>query len=263
MENQKTNMIALIVCAVLMCNVLVWGYFEGEELTIGDKYQSGTAPYFFVTMDAAGYSDWIYYGQSPEHGYGYHEILSGEYGAAVYYNGINTEIIDPNTGDCQAMWLTQDFIYPDWNTNSNFMFGGICQEWQDPNNPTPLYDTGQSVILNDRLKVRVDYEVVDLEFRDPNIYLVRSPMNFIDELTSQPKVMYSDRYCFLQTYMKTLIRVIRQLLILNFIFFFTVTEQMNTQDWLIRRIPIWHRKTLWNTTHHSIQSIQPGISGMI
>lgn len=60
------------------------GYIEGYNLTIGDKDEVGGAPYFYGTFDAAGYSDWIYYGYSPEHPYGYHEILSGEIGAAIF-----------------------------------------------------------------------------------------------------------------------------------------------------------------------------------
>lgn len=97
-----------ILCVSLA--VSAFGSIDGKKLTIGDSIQQGVAPYFYATMDAAGYSDWIFYGNSPDHDYGYHELLSGEYGsAAIYYDGIDTAIIDPNTGDRQAMWLTREF----------------------------------------------------------------------------------------------------------------------------------------------------------
>lgn len=102
-----------------------FGLIDGKNLTIGDSTGQGGAPYFYATLDAAGFSDWIFYGQSPIHSYGYHELLSGEWGAAIYYDGIDTAIIDPNTGDCQAMWLTQQFEYPYWSTNSHFSASGF------------------------------------------------------------------------------------------------------------------------------------------
>jgi len=171
-----------------------FGSFNGKSLTLGDKDQTNRAPYFFGTFDAAGYSDWIYYGPSPFHEFDYHEILSGEYGAAIYYNGIGTQ-------NQNAMWLTRQFDFPDWITNSDFVMGSICQAWADPNsNPAPLYDTGKSIIHNNHIEVTVDYEVVDLAFRDPNFYISRSPISYIDEQSGQPRFIYSDRYCILQTY---------------------------------------------------------------
>ena len=67
-------------------------------------------------------------------------------------------------------------------------------------NPVPGPDTGRSVITDGRVEITIDYEVVDLEFLDPEYYPTRSPMAFIDPTTGLPAYMYSDRYCFLQTY---------------------------------------------------------------
>jgi uncharacterized repeat protein (TIGR01451 family) len=186
-----------------MGSVSVQGAFDGQILRIGDNNEQGVAPYFYGDMDAAGYSDWIWYGPSPIHDHGYHEVLSGEWGAAIYYDGIDTNLTnDPNdaANRRQAMWLTKDYVFPGWTTNSDFVFGGTCIAQQNPNNPAPLYDTGKSVIYNDQVEITIDYEVVDLEFRDPNLYESRSPMGFIDEATGLPVSMPSERYCFLQTY---------------------------------------------------------------
>jgi hypothetical protein len=106
-----------------------------------------------------------------------------------------------DTDNQKAMWLTQLFKFPDWPTYCDFQFGDTCFSWPDPNdNPTPGYDTGQSVIRNNQVEVTIDYEVVDLEFRDPNYYPGRSPICYLDEHSGQPRIVYSDRYCFLQTY---------------------------------------------------------------
>jgi len=134
-----------ILCVLVVCVGSVLGAFDGYYLTIGnpDGGSQETAPYFLGTMDAAGYSDWIFYGKSPDHDYSYHEILSGEWAAAIYYEGIDTEILDPNTNDREAMWLTKNFVFPDWGTNSDFHkpTDKICEAWHNTSNPvqaTPL-----------------------------------------------------------------------------------------------------------------------------
>ena len=59
-----------------------------------NKVDDERAPYFFGDIDASGYSDVIWYTRSPSHPYGYHEILSGEWASAIYYDGIDTDLID-------------------------------------------------------------------------------------------------------------------------------------------------------------------------
>ena len=147
-------------------------------------------------MDYAGYSDVIEYGYSLEHPYTYHELLSGEWGAAIYYDGIK----DAH----KAMWLTDKFLFPNWTTNSNFFIaenpGVQVGAWHNPDNPTPLNNTGRSVIENAQVRIQIDYEVVDLEFLDPNIYPVRSPLAVRDEAAGKAGLVRSDRYIMLQTY---------------------------------------------------------------
>ena len=187
----KTKMyfkVSWILCSCMATVAL--GAIGGKKLTIGDWKKEGGAPYFYATLDAAGYSDWIFYGQSPIHPYPYHELLCGEWGAAIYYDGIPTTIMDPNTGDRQAMWLPQGFEYPDWPTNSTFTAPGICSAWNNPANPAPHNNSGQSVITNGDVEITIYYEVA---------YPVWSVMSFISESNSISYV-YSDQYIFLQTY---------------------------------------------------------------
>ncbi len=179
------------------------------KVLIGDTQAQGAKTAFWGRLDAAGYSDdGFYYGPSPSHPVsGYHELLSGEWGAAVYYDGIHTTWIDPvnpNKGK-KAMWLTNLFEYPNWYTNSDFVVSSDPakqpRSWADPNgNPAPQNDTAISYIDNGTMEVRIDYEVVDLEFRDPNYYLCRSPMVFLDKERRCSGVLPSDRYILLQTY---------------------------------------------------------------
>lgn len=70
---------ALIFCVLIACASCVFGAFDGYQLTIGnpDGGDGKTAPYFYATMDAAGYSDWIWYGETDLHEQPYHEALSG------------------------------------------------------------------------------------------------------------------------------------------------------------------------------------------
>ena len=158
-------------------------------------------PYFFAKIDSAGYSDWIWYGESPDHPHDYHELLCGEWATAIYYEGIGTKVIDSNNLELgsEAMWLTNKFIFPDWFTNSDFLISSETPSlaWDDPNNPTPQNDTGKTVIVNGQVEVTVDLEIVDLNSIAGG---VRSPMSY--RCPGIGNVLYrdSDRYVMLQTY---------------------------------------------------------------
>jgi len=144
-----------------------------------------TCPYWDGTFDAAGFSDDVWWGNSPYHPHSRHELLSGEWAAAIYYDDISTE---PN-----AMWLTDYFIFPDWDTNSNFQIQANCSRWNDPCNPVSGYDTGQSKIINSEIEVTIDYEIVDLgsAFYSPTVY---------SEPNESPAIAKSERYVLLKTY---------------------------------------------------------------
>jgi hypothetical protein len=148
-------------------------------------------PYWKFMSDAAGYTDdYIIWDTTPRHPHPGHEMLSGEWGAAIYYNGIGTE---PN-----AMWLTDKFIYPDWYTNSNFQIFQNPISWNDPNNPVVGKDTGYSVIRNGQVEIKIDYEMVDLGVQDPNTGKGGSPLALRD--ANGTHFVYSERYVLLETY---------------------------------------------------------------
>jgi len=201
------------VILVGIMGVASWGYFDGYELNIGLQGRFGNppepvAPYLESYFDAAGYSDEINYGPSLLHEYEpYHEMLSGEWAAAIYYDGIDTGLIEPSEPDRgrKAMWLTKQFVFPDWWTNSLFHPTEpiICEAWNNPANPAASSsgrDTGRSVIVNDEVSITINYELVDLAGIDPNQYSENSPMTFLDPLTGLVRYLPSDRYCILQTY---------------------------------------------------------------
>jgi len=125
-----------------------------------DKYLSLTNPYWRAGrieynqagFDTAGYSDKFWWGLSPRHPYSEHEMLSGEWGAAIYYDGIATAP--------EAMWLTDKFFFPDWTTNSQFIIESDPVAWDDdpspPGNPVTGNDTGHSSISNGDVTVAID-----------------------------------------------------------------------------------------------------------
>jgi len=166
------------------------------------------APYFFADLDASGYSDWIYWGPSPRHNdaFLYHEVLSGEWGSAVYYDEIATELLDPSSPSLgrEAMWLTDKFLFPNWFTNSNFIVTEDPSSWNSENNPTPEHDTARAIIANQKIEITVDFEVVDLG-SSVDDGVGGSPLAFFVPDPNNPEsvehyFVESDRYLFLQTY---------------------------------------------------------------
>jgi hypothetical protein len=144
--------------------------------------------YEYPGFDAAGYSDKLYWGLSPRHAVtGYHEMLSGEWAAAIYYDGLS-----------EAMWLTDYFRFPYWTTNSNFFIWDAPNQWDNPSNPVVGYDTGHSSIRNGQVEIDLDYEIVDLGAQGPNGE-GGSPMAF-GTFQGRPAYVRSERYVLLQTY---------------------------------------------------------------
>lgn len=169
-----------------------------------------SSPYWYIQYDRAGYVDITYWYPSPQHPFAFHEMMTGDWAGAVSFSGLN----ETNT----AEWLTDRFIIPDINpTNSSFIpsfndSGAYNTSndsgnpvWEDdagqPNNPpysSIQKDTGWSKIDNDKLEVKIHYEVVDLAFGDPNNNTARSPMSFVDD--NESFYVNSERYVILQTY---------------------------------------------------------------
>jgi len=173
-----------------------------------------SCPYWYILFNRAGYADITYWYPSPLHDFGPHEMMTGDWAAAVSYSGLN----ETNT----AEWWTDQFIIPTFSTNSAFDFTVPANQafnaFNDSNNPVwtsqnqpsgyvagsdtyctgPYGDTGWSKIDNDKLEVTIHYEVVDLALDDPNNNTARSPLTFFDENGSY--YVNSERYVILQTY---------------------------------------------------------------
>jgi len=146
MNSKRTFPTFFSALFILFACVLAEGAFYNTAEVI-------TSPYWDATLDAAGYGDEFWWGNSPYHPHAYHELLSGEWGAAIYYEGIAT--------DSNAMWVTNYFQVPDWDTMNDFGVQTAFSSWDHANNPVDVYDTGQSVIKNDEVEVgRQEWQVL-------------------------------------------------------------------------------------------------------
>lgn len=88
-------------------------------------------------------------------------MLSGEWPAAIYYDGIGT----PGN---KAMWLTGRFFSPNWTTNSQFIIDSDPVSSDNESNPVVGLDTGYSRIKNAEVRITIDYEMVDLGEQGPD-----------------------------------------------------------------------------------------------
>jgi len=162
-------------------------------------------PYWYFAIDRAGYVDITVWYDSPRHSPYAHEMMTGDWASAVWYQGINQ-------GSNQAQWLTDSFIIPSFGTGSPFDFNEyyvsntLCNPvWTDPCQPNPppynpgtKSDSGWSTLDDGKLAVKIYYEVVDLDEQDAN-GVGGSPISFRD-VNDNPVYVYSERYVLLQTY---------------------------------------------------------------
>lgn len=192
--------IAVIVTVGVVCSTQVSNAAKPAEkhLCLSNPYwRAGRIEYNEAGFDTAGYSDKFWWGASPpslRHAGDYeHEMLSGEWAAGIYYDGIGT----PGN---KAMWLTDEFVFPDWTTNSDFVIDIDSDPFaeDDEDNPVVGYDTGHSRIKNQRVAVAIDYEMVDLGEQGENGE-GGSPLSF-GTLVGADAFVYSERYVLLQTY---------------------------------------------------------------
>jgi hypothetical protein len=75
-----------------------------------------------------------------------HEQLSGEWAAAIIYDGISAG---------EAMWLEPNWVCPDWVSNSQFQVVVPFHSWDDAENPVIGRDTGESVISNGEVEITI------------------------------------------------------------------------------------------------------------
>jgi hypothetical protein len=178
MKSKSTFSTFLVISFVAMFSITVQGAFYNTAEQI-------TSPYWDALLDAAGYGDEFYWGNSPYHPHTRHELLSGEWAAAIYYDGI--------ASDPDAMWLTDEFIFPYWDTENDFLIQSDIEVWNDSNNPVNGSDTGHSVISNNEVEITIDYEIADLGETQFSPLAYREPNETVS-------VKRSERYVLLQTY---------------------------------------------------------------
>lgn len=112
-----------------------------------------SSPDWYIDLDDAGYSDWMIQ-TFPDQVY--HENLSGEWAAAIRYDGISTP-------GGVSMWLTPRFICPEFTTNSTFWTEIPLSTLDDPDNPTVSNDTGYSKISNGVVAIEISYTMHETE----------------------------------------------------------------------------------------------------
>ncbi len=150
-----------------------------------------------ITLDSGGYSD--VWHLKPVDGWhcvdGQHEVLSGEWAAAIYYDGIPNSGADPTAPPGTAVWLTPSFLGPTWTTNSSFaeVSHTAWDNQKNPASPGPWSDTGQSVITNGEVTIQIDYEIADLGS------VFASPLG-MKPGPETGQFALSSRYVLLQTY---------------------------------------------------------------
>jgi hypothetical protein len=124
---------------------IAFGVLSSIGISPSEAVDTITNPNWYILIWDSGYSDWMI---SP-HG---HEQLSGEWAAAVRYDQI------PNG---EAMWFERQWICPDWVSNSNFFVVQPFQSWDDPANPVIGRDTGQGIISNEQVEIRINISMVE------------------------------------------------------------------------------------------------------
>ncbi len=188
-----------VIIVSLFVNILFPSLASAEQVEF-----TLSCPYWEIEYDRAGYVDITNWHTSPRHPFAVHEMMTGDWAAAVYYDGINQ--------DNKSEWLTNQFEVPTFYTGSPFsgsfnvpdneafsISNDPCNPVWDFNQPSdPPYssiqkDSGWSKVDDDnKLEVTIHYEVVDLgEYG-------WSPLSFTD--ANGTDYMRSERYVILQTY---------------------------------------------------------------
>ncbi|MCX5632193.1 MAG: right-handed parallel beta-helix repeat-containing protein [Phycisphaerae bacterium] len=161
-------------------------YADGESFWLFTNHYLASNGGVSFGFYPSGYSDGWYWGVSDSHLHwpsDYHETLSGDWAAAIYFSGIQNN---------KGMWLTQHFNWPNWDPVTDFNSGSY-NEWNDPCNPIDNIDTARSMVETNQIRVTIDYNLVDLGEEG------YSPLSFIDANGNSAYVQ-SERYVLIQTY---------------------------------------------------------------
>jgi hypothetical protein len=91
----------LTVCIVISTLLFFWTAYSNGGVWLFELNN----PYWYIRLDASGYADISYWYPSIRHSCeNHHEMLTGEWAAGIYYDGIAT--------GSEAMWLTDKFMCP-------------------------------------------------------------------------------------------------------------------------------------------------------
>jgi hypothetical protein len=189
----KFLLISLFSFVLFFASSVLYAQYEPFGLYTNDSGASGGGIAF--NFFPSGYSDGFWWGETiRHHGHGSHEMLSGEFAAALAWS---------QSGSNQAIWLERNFVEPDLTTNSSFQpYGNPSYlAWNNPNNSaSDSCDTAYSVIRNiqNTIEVRIDYELVDLGQQDAN-GVGGSPIAFTDA-NGTTAYCFSDPCVILITY---------------------------------------------------------------
>lgn len=136
-------------------------------------------PNWNITLSDFGYSDFVL-DNTP--GFVGREYLSGEWGSAVAYQ-LNGQTQAPT-------WLDPSFLYPDWQTNSNFQVVTGIHLVGGNADGLPI---AESVIANNDLEITQRFEMVDT--------VVGTPMGITPaSAATAGKSINSNRYVMNQTF---------------------------------------------------------------
>ena len=131
----------LLSLAAILCPSTILAQAASNALLISN-------PNWNITITDAGYSDYLLDNTPGSVG---REYLSGEWGAAVSYN-VGAAHVAPT-------WLEPNFVFPDWQTNSNFTtlspIVGTATGYGD------LTTAAASTIANPHLRVNIAYQMLD------------------------------------------------------------------------------------------------------
>jgi len=192
----------LMSFVIVIVVVSLWSTSYGIEEPLGRERLKGVGlfrlecPEWYIDLDQAGYSDWWFCKIVPGwHCVSYtHEVLSGEWAAAIYYHGILNGGGDPTAPAGTAVWLTDSYICPSWTTNTSFTQVSVAA-WDNPANPsgTGKNDEARTVITNGQVNIKIEYEIADLGV------VFASPLGVIAD-PATGAFARSGRYVLLQTY---------------------------------------------------------------
>jgi hypothetical protein len=145
------------------------------------------SPNWKIKLSSAGYSDQLIYNWQIEGGA--HNMLCGEWAAAIKYDGIQNTGADP-TNPTGAQWLTQKFIHSDWSTGSPFNV--VTPITVHDTNGDGFADTGKSVVSDGKIRVEIEYKMIDT--------ITGTPMGMKPDPDTGTWPVISDPWVLLQTY---------------------------------------------------------------